>query len=79
MGCSPQIIPPLVPGVIAEPPTEEITDWEMISQIEADITDAKDTLLGAKILQVFYTNKSRGHKDAYTVGDKVMLATLLWH
>lgn len=76
MGRSPRIIPPLVPGIVTEPPAEEKAAREIILQIEADITDAKDALLGVKILQAFYMNKSRGCEDSYTVGDKVMLATL---
>jgi hypothetical protein len=55
---------------------EEITARGIISQIEADVADVKDTLLGVKILQAFYSNKSRGREEAYSVGDKVMLATL---
>jgi hypothetical protein len=76
---SPHVIPPLVPGHVREPGMEEITAWDIISKIEADIADAKDALLGAKILQAFYSNKSRGREDAYFVGDKVMLATLYRH
>jgi hypothetical protein len=76
MGWSPRVISPLVPSHIGEPGMEEITAQDIISQIEADVADAKDALLGAKILQAFYSNKSRGREEAYSVGDKVMLATL---
>ena len=78
MGCSPHVIPPLIPGTMTVPVAEEITAREVISQIEADVTDAKDALLGAKIMQAFYANKGQGREEAYTVGDKVMLATLHW-
>jgi len=48
----------------------------MIAQIEADVDEAKDALLGAKIMQAFFANRARGDEDVYLVGDKVMLATL---
>ena len=48
----------------------------MILQIECDVDKAKDALMGTKIMQAFFANKSQGHKDVYLVGDKVMLATL---
>jgi hypothetical protein len=73
MGRSPQVIPPLVPGIIREPAAVEVTARSIISQIEGDVAEAKDALLGAKVLQAFYANKSRGPEDAYAVGDKVML------
>jgi hypothetical protein len=53
-----------------------VTAHSIISQIEGDVAEAKDALLGAKVLQAFYANKSQGPEDAYAVGNKVMLATL---
>jgi hypothetical protein len=48
----------------------------MIAQIEADVDEAKDALLGTKVMQAFFTNRARGDEDIYLVGDKVILATL---
>lgn len=76
MGHSPRIIPPLIPGTISDDTPEHVATWSIISQIKTDIDEAKDTLLSAKILQAFFAKKSRGHEDAYLVGDKVMLTTL---
>jgi hypothetical protein len=76
MGRSPWVIPPLVPGIIGEPASVEVTAHSIISQIEGDVAEANNALLGAKVLQAFYANKSQGAEDAYAVGDKVMLAML---
>lgn len=76
MGCSPRIIPPLIPGTISDGTSEETAACNMITQIEADVCEAKDALLGAKIMQAFCANKACGPEDVYLVGDKVMLATL---
>jgi len=76
MGWSPHVIPPLVPGTLSVNTSEETVAHSIILQIETDMAKAKNALLGAKILQVFCTNKSCGHKDIYLVGNKVMLATL---
>jgi hypothetical protein len=53
-----------------------VTARSIIFQIKGDVAEAKDALLGMKVLQAFYANKSQGPEDAYAVGDKVMLATL---
>jgi hypothetical protein len=50
MGQNPHIIPPLVPGTVSEETSETSAARSIISQIEADIAEAKDALLGAKIL-----------------------------
>src|ERR1700733_6812555 len=76
MGCSPQIIPPLVQIAPHEWEVEMITAGDIIAQMDNNVADAKDTLLGTKILQAFYLNKLRGPEDTYALGDKVMLATL---
>jgi hypothetical protein len=76
MGRSPRILPPLVPSTKYNDISEENATHSLIAQIESDVTEARDTLLGAKVLHAFFANRSRGHEDAYLVGDRVMLATL---
>src|SRR5882757_1210766 len=76
MGRSPRVIPPLIPGSVTDGTSEETAARKMIAQIEADVDEAKDALLGAKIMQAFFANRARGDEDVYLVGDKVMLATL---
>jgi flavin-binding protein dodecin len=75
MGQSPQIIPPLVLGTVTKETSETCAAHSIISQIEADIAEAKDTLIGVKVMQAFFANKNRGCEDAYCVNDRVMLAT----
>jgi hypothetical protein len=79
MGQSPRIIPPLVPGTVTEETSETCAARSIISQIEADIAEAKDALIGTKVMQAFFTNKNRGCEEAYCVNDRVMLATLHHH
>jgi len=76
MGWSPCIISPLFPGLVTEPTSEKLAACSIISQIKADVMDAKDALLGVKILHTFYANRGCGHEDIYAIGDKVMLTTL---
>jgi hypothetical protein len=76
MGRSLRIIPPLIPGAVTSDTSEETATCNMITQIEADVDEAKDVLLGTKVMQAFFENRARGHEDVYLVGDKVMLATL---
>jgi hypothetical protein len=79
MGCSPRIMPRLVPSSKGCDTSDEAAACSMIAQIKSDVKEAKDTLLGAKILQAFFANKTRGHEDPYLVGDCMMLATLHRH
>jgi hypothetical protein len=76
MGRSPWIIPPLVPGTVTEETSETCAARSIISQIEADIAEAKDALIGTKVMQAFFANKNHGREEAYCVNDRVMLATL---
>jgi Integrase zinc binding domain/Chromo (CHRromatin Organisation MOdifier) domain len=76
MGRSPQIIPPLVPGTTTDDTSENTSARSIIAQIENNITEAKDALIGTKVMQAFFANRSRGPEDPYLVGDRVMLATL---
>jgi hypothetical protein len=79
MGRSPRIIPPLVPGTVNEETSETCAAHSIISQIKADVAEAKDTLIGAKVMQAFFANKNCGHKDTYCVNNRVILATLHCH
>jgi hypothetical protein len=47
-----------VPGTVSEENSETSAARDIISQIKTDIAKAKDALLGAKILQSFFANKS---------------------
>lgn len=76
MGCTPHIIPPIIPLSVAEPPNEEVMARSIMSQLENDMNKAKDNLLASKVSQSFHTNKGCGAEEVYTVGDKVMLSTL---
>jgi hypothetical protein len=48
----------------------------IIIQLEDDVAEAKDALLGAKIMQAFFANKTCSNEEVYLIGDCVMLATL---
>jgi hypothetical protein len=72
-------MPPLLPSTKSDDTSEESAACTMIAQIKYDVAEAKDALLGAKILQAFFTNKSCGDEDPYLVGDHVMLTTLHRH
>jgi hypothetical protein len=79
MGHSPRAIPLLVQGVVSDDTSEDTAACSIIAQIENDICKAKDALLGAKIIQAFFANKSHGPEDHYVISDCVMLATLYHH
>jgi hypothetical protein len=66
----------LVPGIKGDEMSETTATCSMIAQIESDVAEAKDVLLGVKVLQVFFANKTCGHKGPYLMGDHIMLATL---
>jgi hypothetical protein len=38
--------------------TEDVSAAEIIAQLERDVLDAQDNLLGAKIFQSYYANKA---------------------
>jgi len=73
MGCSPRLIPPLIPGGENKP--ESISARELIERIALDVSEAQDNLLAAKISQSEFTNCHRNDEVIYKVGDKVMLST----
>jgi hypothetical protein len=69
-------MPPFVQGTASDNMSEGTAACSIIAQIENDVADAKDALLGAKVMQAFFANKSHGPEDCYLVGDCIMHATL---
>jgi hypothetical protein len=49
---------------------------ELIRRIDLDVSEAKDNLLQAKVIQAFHANQHRGPNNVFSPSDKVMLATL---
>jgi hypothetical protein len=79
LGCSPPIIPPIMPDTLDPPKNAEIDAKQIVSQIALDVEEAKDNLLQAKIFQAHYANRNCAEEPKYAVGDKVMLSTLHHH
>lgn len=78
LGRSPRVIPPLIPADLPDElrGTRDAAATEaIISQVAADVAEAKDNLLAAKVGQAHATNASRGKEVIYVVGDRVMLST----
>jgi hypothetical protein len=73
-GCSPHLIPPLVPATDTDTP-EQISARTIISKLELNVQDAQDNLLAAKVQQAYHANIHRGPEDVYKIGDLVMLPT----
>lgn len=60
MGCSPHIIPPLIPTSLAPGcPQEDINATCVIDKLLDDMASAKDNLIQAKVAQASYANKSQ--------------------
>lgn len=57
------------------PPILEADVMAFMAGLEADILDARDSLLTAKISQAHHANSSRAPDPQFKVGDRVMLAT----
>jgi hypothetical protein len=72
MGCTPCIIPPIMPSSILDPPNEEVMVRNVILQLENDMKEVQDNLLTSKVSQAFHANKGHAAEDIYRVGDKVM-------
>ena len=75
LGQSPRIIPPIIHTKLAHStPKEDKTIWaqSLITQLNNDITKAKDNLLQAKVFQSHFANKNRSPKIPFNIGDKVM-------
>jgi len=78
MGRSLRLIPPLLPIMEENQTTEEVRATELIEWLKYDVEDAKNHLLEAKCLQVFYANRDRSPEDSFKIGECVMLSTLHW-
>jgi hypothetical protein len=79
LGRSPRIIPPLVPGIVDGPVSDEMDAMrarKLIENIETDVAEAKDNLFQAKVFQMHYANQARSPEIPFKIGDKVMLSTL---
>lgn len=78
LGRSPRVIPPLVPTDLPDDlrgtPEAEIA-LNVADQVEADVAEAKDNLMAAKVAQANSANTSRGKEVVFKVGDLVMLST----
>lgn len=77
LGRSPRLIPPIVPSAMG---ALEFTDdgdkaLAVTRQVWADITEAKDNLLAAKVAQTHASNMTRANEVVYKIGDLVMLST----
>ncbi len=60
MGCSPRMIPPLIPEALAPSITkEDLSAAQIIEMILSDTEAAKDNLIQAKVLQATYANHHR--------------------
>ena len=46
-----------------------------MEQITADVAEAKDNLLLAKVFQADHSNRKQGSEDVYRIDDMVMLST----
>ena len=61
--------------MIAEERLGDLDALRLIGHIEADVAEAKDNILLAKVFQVDQDNKQRGQKDAYNLDDPVIYNT----
>jgi len=79
LGCSPRLIPPLVPTTLTPPATEQeetIRARDLITRLNDDVAEAKDNLTQAKVFQTHFANKNRSTEIPFKIGNKVMLSTL---
>ena len=75
MGCSPQVIPPLIPAK-SSATVSDIDAWHVIWQLETDVLKAQDNLLHTKISQSTQANKHHTLKFPFHIGSHVRLSTL---
>ncbi len=75
MGCSPHVLPPLVPNRLVDNAKSDTDAAKIIAQLLDDMAQARDNLIKAKINQAHHANKHRGKEDVFEVGNKVMLST----
>ena len=69
--CSPRMIPSIMVDVRG---LEDMDAVKVIDQIEADVAEAKDNLMLAKIFQADNANRKRRPEDVYKENDLVMLS-----
>ena len=73
IGRSPRLIPPLTGQKRKE---DEGTDaFKLMERIQADVAEAKDNLMLAKVFQADQANRKRAPEDVYQVNDLVLLST----
>jgi len=61
LGCSPQLIPPIVPTTVTNPrsdATEALRAQHLITTIETDVAEVKDNLIQVKVFQTHYANQN---------------------
>jgi hypothetical protein len=75
MGCSPQLIPPLVTDTTPIVNQDKLAMNLLIEQITLDVAKAWDNLLSTKISRSEFANRHRSDEVNYSVGNKVMLST----
>jgi hypothetical protein len=68
------MLPPLVPREDV-PSTVEVSAADIVSKVAADVAQARDNLLLAKVSQAFHASVAGRAEDIFVVGDKVMLST----
>jgi hypothetical protein len=66
-------MPALVQGSTSDDTSETAAACSIIVQLENDVAEAKDALLGAKIMQAFFANKAHNPEEVYHIGGCVML------
>ena len=76
LGCSPQIIPPMIPSNLPE----DLADADelaltVINNLEKDVAKAHNNLLHVKIQQAHHASVSQSTDLGYAIGDFVMLST----
>jgi len=82
MGCSPRLIPPVVPStgsLSPNPDMDMIAACTIVKCIAVDVQEAQDNLLGAKITLATFANEHLNDEDVFNVGDKVFLSTAHCH
>jgi len=70
MGCSPHIIPPLIPAK-SSTTVSNVDAWHVIQRLEMDVLEAQDNLLRAKISQLTHANKNCTLKFPFVIGSCV--------
>jgi hypothetical protein len=78
LGCSPQIMPPIVPQSLpVDLQTAGNTATTIIDRLTNDVAQACDNLLLTKITQAFHASTTRCPDPMYKKNDLVMLSTVM--